>query len=63
MSRPDGQPYAAEQEQQQVVLDEYTRKMREREAGAYTRLIFSSTRAVSDTHKHPTHHKHLLTPP
>jgi hypothetical protein len=32
-------------------------------AGAYTRSLFSSTSAVSDTQKHPTHRKHPLTPP
>ena len=32
------------------------------EAGSYTRSLFSSTRAVSDTQKHPTHPKHPLTP-
>jgi len=32
-------------------------------AGAYTRLLFSSTRAVSDPQKHPTHPKHPITPP
>ena len=31
-------------------------------AGAYTRSLFSSARAVPDTRKHPTHHKHPLTP-
>ena len=33
------------------------------EAGAYTRPLLSSTRAVSDTQTHPTHPKHPLTPP
>jgi len=31
--------------------------------GAYTRSLFSSTRAVSDTQKHPAHPKHPRTPP
>jgi len=31
-------------------------------AGAHTRPPFSSTSAVSDTRKHPTHPKHPLTP-
>jgi hypothetical protein len=31
--------------------------------GAYTRPLFSSTSAVSDTQKHPTHHEHPLKPP
>ena len=31
-------------------------------AGAYTRSLFSSTRAVPDTRKYPTHTKHPLTP-
>jgi len=33
-----------------------------RQAGAYTRPLLSSTGAVSDTQKHPTHPKHPLTP-
>jgi len=32
-------------------------------AGAYTRSLFSSTEAVSDAQKHPTHPKHPLPPP
>jgi hypothetical protein len=32
-------------------------------AGVYTRSLFISTSAVSDTTKHPTHPKHRLTPP
>ena len=31
-------------------------------AGAYTRSLFSST-SISDTQKHPAHHKYPLTPP
>jgi hypothetical protein len=33
------------------------------EAGAYTRSLFSSTLAVCDAQKHPTHPKCPLTPP
>jgi hypothetical protein len=32
-------------------------------AGAYTRPLLKSTRAVSHTTSHPAHPKHPLTPP
>jgi hypothetical protein len=32
-------------------------------AGAYTRPLFSSSRAASDAQNHTTHHAHPLTPP
>jgi hypothetical protein len=33
------------------------------EAGAYTRSLFSSTGAVSETQNHPKHPRYPLTPP